>query len=210
MAESLMKTLAHNFGKGEVSGSSPDGSTTTTPENKVFIDGGEQDCEPAPFCNLQIQRFLAKVDKRGEDECWPWLGAKDKTGYGRFRFVDRLECAHRVAFMIAGGQIPSSKLDRRYWVIMHSCDNRACCNPKHLSLGTYRANAADMLAKGRGRIGLKPHNQARADFIVNDPRPLRKFCAETGIPLSTAGRIRRAAGRSPAPKPLPPQRGVRA
>jgi len=29
-------------------------------------------------------RFWRKVDKRGGDECWLWLGWRDKDGYGRF------------------------------------------------------------------------------------------------------------------------------
>ena len=39
---------------------------------------------------------------------------------------------------------------------MYSCDNRRCCNPKHLSVGTNRENALDMMRKGRGRNGFGP------------------------------------------------------
>lgn len=158
--------------------------------------------EPAHLCNCS-DRFWAKVGRRGDDECWPWMAGNTKEGYGRFRVDGKLESAHRVAYALMHGPIPDAKVRR--WVIMHTCDNPSCCNPKHLRLGDYSENTADMLAKGRGRTGLKPHNQERVDFIVSDPRPLRKFCAETGIPLSTAGRIRRAAGRAAAPTPTPPR-----
>lgn len=32
---------------------------------------------------------------------------------------------------------------------MHKCDNRLCCNPDHLFLGSMRANLLDAYAKGR-------------------------------------------------------------
>ena len=33
---------------------------------------------------------------------------------------------------------------------MHTCDNPACCNPKHLVLGTQNENILDMTNKRRG------------------------------------------------------------
>ena len=51
--------------------------------------------------------------------------------------------AHRMSYIVFNGEIPVGK------TIMHSCDNRSCVNPSHLSIGTKKNNTMDMLSKGR-------------------------------------------------------------
>ena len=99
------------------------------------------------------QRFWEKVDIRGTEECWPWLAARS-AGYGRFT-VSAQKCgelAHRLAVQLTTGEeiLYTSK------VVLHDCDNPACCNPRHLRVGTQQDNIRDMLEKGRGNTeGLK-------------------------------------------------------
>ena len=90
-----------------------------------------------------IQRFWRKVNKAGEDECWEWMAHKDKRGYGRYAFQRSIRAAHRVAYELCKGTIPSGK------IVMHSCDNPPCVNPKHLKVGTHSDNSRDMLRKHR-------------------------------------------------------------
>lgn len=92
-----------------------------------------------------IARFLALVDQRGSDECWPWTGSSVK-GYGRFKVTGyETRHANRVAWAIANGRDPGDLLVR------HSCDNPPCCNPAHLLLGTHADNARDKVERGRWR-----------------------------------------------------------
>lgn len=110
------------------------------------------------------ERFWAKVEKRGEDECWLWTGElkwpnKPVKGsiqggcYGKFYIKFKRgektiwSSAHRMAWRLTHGEIPDSK------VICHACDNPRCCNPKHLWMGTQIENIADRHRKGRTRVG---------------------------------------------------------
>lgn len=120
-----------------------------------------------------IERFWSKVDKspgqgpRGE--CWQWTAGTAPFGYGAFWLPDppRMVRAHRVAWTLAHGPIPTSLY------VLHHCDNPPCV--RCLFLGTSTDNIADMDAKGRRVTGFRPtgesHHNAR--LTVEQVREIR-------------------------------------
>lgn len=79
--------------------------------------------------------FWAKIDVGSEDECWDWLWACFENGYGKFKQNYQSTKAHRKALTLAKGEAPSDRP-----LALHICNNRKCCNPKHLFWGTHQDN----------------------------------------------------------------------
>lgn len=94
-------------------------------------------------------RFWGKIEKHGQHDCWLWRGAVTSQGYGCTQWGRKMVAAHKVAFMLTKGDVPSGM------ELMHSCDTPVCCNPEHLSLGTRKLNALDKIRKGRAPIVIK-------------------------------------------------------
>jgi hypothetical protein len=139
-----------------------------------------------------IARFWAKVDKRGPDECWGWLGALfgDYPRFGQRR-------ASHFAFEVAFGVRPIRGL-----VVMHKCDNPPCVNPAHLVLGTQCDNMRDKADKGRsarntGPCVAKRHRQlpSGAAFAIRERaangETFRAIADDYGIHYTQASRIAR-------------------
>jgi hypothetical protein len=112
-------------------------------------------------------RFWNKVDKRESGECWPWLSTKIYSGYGMFWSDGGAKMAHRIAYILAKGAIPAGL------EVMHTCDNRECCNPAHLKLGTHKDNMADAAEKLRLARGEAHPHAKLTDQTIADIRLLR-------------------------------------
>lgn len=100
---------------------------------------------------LTTKKFLEFVDNCGysdnPEDCWIWEGALSSGGYGSMTVGWGVERTHRLSWLLSNGPIP----DGLY--VLHRCDVRLCCNPKHLFLGTQKDNMQDMYEKGRAPDG---------------------------------------------------------
>lgn len=92
-----------------------------------------------------VERFWALVDRRGDDECWPWVGRKQDNGRGMFYgYFGKGVRANRLAWEIANStKIPEG------CVVRHRCDNSICVNPAHLEIGSQKDNVRDRYERGR-------------------------------------------------------------
>lgn len=91
---------------------------------------------------INAAMFFKKA-KKLKSGCWQWKGSSNKDGYGTTRYMGKSIMAHRLSFLLHGGEIPDGMC------VLHSCDNPPCVNPDHLFLGTHQDNMDDMARKGR-------------------------------------------------------------
>jgi HNH endonuclease len=105
----------------------------TTDPGAEFLGDKEQD----PVW----RRFWNKV-RKGED-CWEWIGSKDRKGYGRLAISQVPILAHRIAWQLEHGEIPEGLC------VLHHCDNPSCVRVAHLYLGDRGDNMRDCLVRSR-------------------------------------------------------------
>lgn len=143
---------------------------------------------------LETAKFWLRIEGGTDFQCWNWKGAKNPTGYGRLTTTEGGAMAHRVAYELIKGPIPSGQ------IVRHQCDNPACCNPRHLLLGNYQDNSDDMVRRRRSAEGAKNGrtklSNAQAAYIRRNPQGLtqKKLCEMFGLASSTVSYIR--SGRS--------------
>jgi hypothetical protein len=132
--------------------------------------------------------FWSKVAVTGDaSECW--LFRDDTSRYGKF--CEHL--AHRVAYAIHYGQIPSGM------VVAHKCDVKACCNPHHLEAITQGQNTRDAHARGliHPQKGEQRYNHKLTESEVLEVVRLHIQCGlgrvriakQTGFPINAVKKI---------------------
>lgn len=140
---------------------------------------------PYPLSTKDLNRFWSKVDRSGgPTACWPWTGHCSTVGYGQFTVRENgrqyKHSAHRIAYSIHHGVVVSDLN------VCHECDNRPCCNPAHLWLGTQADNMHDRDAKGRAYVGgpysaARGEDSGRAKVTERDVREIRRLYASGTI-----------------------------
>lgn len=141
------------------------------------------------------ERFWAKVQKAGPDECWPWAGAISKNGYGSFKLNGKAMTTSRVAYLISHNVIWDDQM------VLHKCDNRPCCNPAHLYLGDVKQNSRDMMERGmhfrppvvgekNGNAKLTKEDVLKIRRMIEDGERNQEIAARFGVTHQMISKIR--------------------
>jgi hypothetical protein len=111
------------------------------------------------------QDFYDLLEPNGD--CLEWTMGKMTNGYGFTQINGRLVKTHRLALSLEG-------IDINDKMVLHSCDNKICCNPAHLRAGTHQENMDDMKKRNRqnSHRGTQCHNATTDEATVKEIRKL--------------------------------------
>lgn len=121
------------------------------------------------------------------DDCLLWPFSCCTPGYGQLMIDYKFTMAHRVMCRMAHGNPPSAQ-----HLAAHSCGNRKCCNPKHLSWKTGSENQRDRPSQGRPFTGRRRHfnpDQVRAIREMKGIRTSNSLASEYGCTESNIRQI---------------------
>jgi hypothetical protein len=113
------------------------------------------------YCSLHCALW-ANIAISDENSCWEWQGARTSANYGTFTFFNVKQHPHREVMRELGFDIAGL-------FICHKCDNPACCNPKHLFIGTAKDNSLDMHSKGRNN---QPKGETHCKALLTEEEVL--------------------------------------
>jgi hypothetical protein len=105
-------------------------------------------------------RWISRMVDHQGDDCLIWPFSCCTPGYGAFNFEDRRHLAHRWMCEQVHGPAPGPAFHAA-----HSCGNRRCVNPTHLSWKTQRDNQLDRRTHGTNNKTRTKISQMQADQI---------------------------------------------
>lgn len=120
------------------------------------------------------ERFEANVELIPFSTCHYWTGNLNKYGYGQF-YNNKVCTVHRYAYQLYKGEIPEGLH------IRHSCHERSCVNPAHLTHGTHQDNMDDRNMASRQARGESDGNAKLTEKQVLEIRELAKASSHRSV-----------------------------
>ena len=121
-----------------------------------------------------------------EDKCINYQGHIGNAGYGLDYNPEtqKTVLAHRYAYYKEYGAVPKGL------VISHSCNNKKCINPNHLSATTQSENVKKAYTDGLQINAHRTLSKEVVMIIFNSNLPQRKLAAMFGTHQKTVGKIK--------------------
>lgn len=164
--------------------------TCTVPPTRLASGSGND--HPLQRSMTMLKPSRAHCLAQFPDCCIETPLRKGRDGYGRINIRyngKRISASvHRLAYSLFVAPVRFGE------VVMHTCDNPACCNPRHLVIGSAADNIADAASKERIRQG-KTHPRAKLDhgkvtLVRGSATAHRQLAQQFGVGESAIRQVR--------------------
>ena len=123
-------------------------------------------------------------------DCIEAEGASNSSGYASVWYEGKRMGAHRAAYVEAYGEIPAGLH------VMHSCDNRRCINPSHLSVGTRSDNMKDCASKGRIHSPMAKLTAEQKQYVLDSQLHAVELAQQLPVTARAIRGMRQRAGQT--------------
>lgn len=144
---------------------------------------------PIKLSNRAKKSFWSRMPPK-VNGCMLWKGRIDNLG--RARFGSKNLVAARVLWTLIVGDLRSDQC------VLHSCDNPACVNIKHLSAGSHQQNMRQMVERGRKPEASRPRYnglyesldvQQKVKELRKQGMLVKEICKEVDLCIPTVLKI---------------------
>lgn len=137
----------------------------------------------------EIAQRIKESVEINDKGCWIWTKGFFSNGYPCIKIDGKSRKVNRASYEAFNGEIADGLM------VCHSCDDRACVNPKHLWPGTQQDNIDDAVDKNRMANGSRCHaSKLTADdvtLILKDDRTQQAIAEDYGVSSTAIGKIKR-------------------
>jgi len=130
---------------------------------------------------VEITHFKQHCGQQLPTGCVRWNGAIDRAGYGVLTWRGKGRRAHRFAYLLAHGWLPSGR------DIAHTCADAACVSPGHLVAMTRKRNMANKTTRQRisqSNSGRRHHQILTDDQIRSIKERFRDAPKTTAVEIA--------------------------
>ena len=120
-----------------------------------------------------VRKTFGSRVRKDASGCWLWTGSKWSTGYGEFEEPGKRHLAHRYAYELAKGPIPTG------WHVHHRCETPACVNPDHLEAmwsGDHMALHDGVAARNARKTHCQNGHPLSGKNLYTNPKTGHRMC----------------------------------
>jgi hypothetical protein len=151
--------------------------------DEVIVARFEKGQRPWNYRERATEAILTRCVRNDKTGCLVWQGPTSNKGYGLIQFSGKLRKVHRQIFIEANGETDLH--------VLHTCDNRRCCELAHLYPDTNDQNILDKCLRDRSGKKLNIAKVKEIKRMLREGSTQAEIAARFGVHQCQISKIKR-------------------